>query len=30
MQQEYGGEKYIKFYFFKFDLNENKAIELYK
>jgi len=30
MQQEYGGEKYIKFYFFKFDLNENKVIELYK
>lgn len=30
MQQEYGEEKYIKFYFFKFDLNENKVIELYK
>mgnify|MGYP003654858213 FL=1 len=30
MQQEYGGEEYIKFYFFKFDLNENKVIELYK
>lgn len=30
MQQKYGGEKYIKFYFFKFDLNENKVIELYK
>ena len=29
MQQKYGGEKYIKFYFFKFDLNENKVIELY-
>ena len=30
MQQNYGGEQYIKFYFFKFDLNENKVIELYK
>ena len=30
IQQEYGGEEYIKFYFFKFDLNENKLIELYK
>ena len=30
MQQGYGGEKYIKFYFFKFDLNENKIISLYK
>ena len=29
MQQEYGGEKYIKFYFFKFYLKTNERIALY-
>lgn len=30
MQENYFNNKFIKFYFFKFDLNTNKRIDLYK